>query len=278
MIRIIVQFFERLYPLQAVLVLVCALMCAFVSSCSNSPLAPVTDLSIRSKNHQKPHAIPRNGVHIVQKGETLFSIAWRYGLDHKKIANFNKINPPSRIFPGQRLSLDKRPIKVASLSTKATKKPKKNRYIADSYKKPASNKKQIHKKDSQDSLKSVNIDWTWPAGGKVIERFSVKGIGNKGLDISGSRGERVTAAAKGKVVYSGSGLRGYGNLIIIKHNDVFLSAYAHNSRILVKEGDVVKASEKIAEIGSSDTDRNKLHFEIRRRGKPVNPISYLPRR
>ncbi|MBL4866067.1 MAG: peptidoglycan DD-metalloendopeptidase family protein [Pseudomonadales bacterium] len=211
-------------------------------------------------------------------GETLFSIAWGYGIDYKKIANLNNIKAPFRIFPDQALALDKSSIKLSKSSTKVTKNPKKNRYIADRYKKANTHNKEIHQKDGHALGKGVNIDWTWPVVGKVIEKFSVKGIGNKGLDFSGNHGDRVNAAAKGNVVYSGSGLRGYGKLIIIKHNDVFLSAYAHNSRIVVKEGDVVKAGEKIAEIGSSDTDKEKLHFEIRYRGKPVDPIRYLPRR
>ena len=118
--------------------------------------------------------------------------------------------------------------------------------------------------------------WTWPADGRVLGRYSEGDA--KGLDIVGMRGQPIRAAASGRVVYQGSGLRGYGQLIIIKHNDEFLSAYAHNDRIYVKEGDVVKRGQKIADMGSSGSDRVKLHFEIRRQGVPIDPLKYLPKR
>jgi lipoprotein NlpD len=117
--------------------------------------------------------------------------------------------------------------------------------------------------------------WTWPADGRELRRYGEGGA--KGLDIIGTRGQPVRAAASGRVVYQGSGLRGYGRLIIIKHNDEFLSAYAHNDRIYVKEGDVVKRGQKIADMGSSGSDRVNLHFEIRRHGIPIDPLKYLPK-
>jgi lipoprotein NlpD len=119
------------------------------------------------------------------------------------------------------------------------------------------------------------LDWGWPAKGKVVTQFSDT-TSLKGIDIAGSAGQPVTASAGGKVVYAGSGLRGYGKLIIIKHNDAYLSAYAHNRDILVKEGQQVVKGQKIAEMGNTDTDQVKLHFEIRRQGKPVDPLRYLP--
>ncbi len=119
------------------------------------------------------------------------------------------------------------------------------------------------------------IDWSWPVNGKVLTGFN-DAASAKGIDIGGNQGQPVLAAAPGKVVYSGSGLRGYGKLVIIKHNKTYLSAYAHNSQILVKEGQEVTKGQKIAEMGSSDTDRVKLHFEIRKLGKPVDPSKYLP--
>ena len=123
------------------------------------------------------------------------------------------------------------------------------------------------------------IDWAWPASGKLLAGFTDSGTTpNKGLDIAGKAGEPVSAAAAGKIVYVGSGLRGYGNLVIVRHSATFLSAYAHNSKILVKEGAAVSKGQKIAEIGSSDADQAKLHFEIRRQGKPVDPAKYLPPR
>jgi lipoprotein NlpD len=120
------------------------------------------------------------------------------------------------------------------------------------------------------------VDWAWPASGKIIESFSDSR--NKGLDIAGTPGDPVLAAGDGKVVYSGNGLRGYGNLIIIKHNNTYLSAYAHNRSMLIKEGQAVRRGQKIAELGQTDAESPRLHFEIRRLGKPVDPADYLPQR
>ena len=120
------------------------------------------------------------------------------------------------------------------------------------------------------------MGWIWPAKGAVVAEFDE--VKNKGLDIGGTAGEPVVAAADGKVVYAGAGLRGYGNLVILKHNNTFLSAYAHNQALMVKEDQTVKKGQKIAEMGNSDADRVKLHFEVRRQGKPVDPAKYLPAR
>lgn len=124
-----------------------------------------------------------------------------------------------------------------------------------------------------ESTAGNQVEWIWPAKGKVLEGFSES---SKGVDIAGKLGQPVLAAAAGKVVYSGTGLRGYGNLIIVKHNDTYLSAYAHNSKLLVKEGQTVTRGQKIAEMGNSDTELVKLHFEIRMHGKPVDPLKHLP--
>ena len=120
------------------------------------------------------------------------------------------------------------------------------------------------------------LDWMWPASGPVLQGFD--DTRNKGLDIGGKAGDPVNAAADGRVVYAGSALRGYGNLVIIKHNGTFLSAYAHNQKLLVKEDDVVKRGQRIAEMGSSDAERVMLHFEIRRDGRPTDPAKLLPAR
>jgi lipoprotein NlpD len=120
--------------------------------------------------------------------------------------------------------------------------------------------------------------WVWPANGRLISGYQPDAPGKKGIDIAGKKGQSVKAAAAGKVVYSGSGLVGYGRLIIIKHNETLLSAYGHNSNLLVSEGEYVKAGQVIANMGSSGTDRTRLYFEIRKNGKPVNPLRYLPRR
>ena len=120
------------------------------------------------------------------------------------------------------------------------------------------------------------INWLWPANGPLVGGFDE--IKNKGVDIGGSAGDPVLAAADGRVVYVGAGLRGYGNLIILKHNNTYLTAYAHNQALLIKEDQSVRRGQKIAEMGNSDADRVKLHFEVRRQGKPVDPIKFLPPR
>ncbi|MFZ0470952.1 MAG: peptidoglycan DD-metalloendopeptidase family protein, partial [Thiogranum sp.] len=120
------------------------------------------------------------------------------------------------------------------------------------------------------------IAWSWPVKGPLLQRFNANGEGKKGIDIGGKSGESVRAAAPGKVVYSGSGLAGYGRLIIIKHNKEFLSAYAYNRKLLATEGQWVTQDQVIAQMGSSGTDRVQLHFEIRRQGRPVDPLRYLP--
>jgi lipoprotein NlpD len=120
--------------------------------------------------------------------------------------------------------------------------------------------------------------WGWPSSGVLIGKFSSNGSLNKGIDIAGDLGQPVLAASDGTVVYAGSGLRGYGELVIIKHSDTYVSAYGHNRRLLVREGQQVKVGQTIAEMGSTGTDRVKLHFEIRRQGKPVDPLQFLPRR
>lgn len=147
---------------------------------------------------------------------------------------------------------------------------------AESQDKPASAELPAEKKEGIQADDDERVEWNWPAAGKVIASFNESSGSGKGLDIGGKSGQLVLAAGPGKVVYSGSGLRGYGKLVIIKHNKTYLSAYAHNHKILVKEGQNVTRGQKIAEMGDSDADQVKLHFEIRRFGKPVDPIKYLP--
>lgn len=269
-----------------------------LTACSAKPLAPVVDLtadlnrSVVAKNKakkntkttvvRKPQKNPKvtSGYHRVAEGETLFSIAWRYGHDYRALAKANRIPLPYTIFPGQliRLKSSPTPSSVKTSGTKTAKTASSSKNLPSRYKNTESNEKVIHKNNSFTTSKGVHMLWRWPANGRVIKKFSKTGIGNKGVDISGVKGEPVRAAADGEVVYSGNGLIGYGNLVIIKHSDLYLSAYAHNSRIHVNEGVVVKAGQKIAEIGSSGSDRTKLHFEIRKEGKPVDPLQLLPKK
>lgn len=216
--------------------------------------------------------------HTVAKGETLYSIAWRYNLDYQNLAKANAIDKGFRIYPGQRLRL----VDVISpVNQVVAKKPK---LVKPSPKKPPPKKARSKKETPKVARKSPSKTyskpkaWLWPASGKLLSGFqSNKGL-NKGIDIRGNMGEPVLAAEAGKVVYSGDGLRGYGKLLIIKHNEKYLSAYAHNRRLLISEGAYVSRGQKIAEMGSSGTDTVKLHFEIRYDGRPVNPLNYLPKR
>ncbi|UZE97366.1 peptidoglycan DD-metalloendopeptidase family protein [Alkalimarinus alittae] len=208
----------------------------------------------------------------------MYSIAWRYGRDYKELASANNIKPPYIIKLGQRVRLDLRGSvssatqKTSSVNYKKTrqvKAPTKSKPVASAKKKPRASTK---------SKRVKGVNWHWPHLGRVIARYSSAGNDNKGIDIAGTLGDSVISAANGEVVYAGSGLLGYGKLIIIYHNEHYLSAYAHNDQILVKEGQKIKQGQKIAEMGNTGTNRVKLHFEIRRDGKPVNPLNYLPKR
>ncbi len=195
-------------------------------------------------------------IYTVKKGDTLFSISWRYGYDHKNLAKINGIKPPYTVYVGQKLRFKSTKTAVAKkVTSKATTSTKTTT--------SSSNKK---------------LTWRWPTSGKVISTYSKSAAGRKGIDIAGKSGQSIIAAAAGKVVYSGNGLPRYGNLLIIKHNDVYLSAYAHNKTLLVKEGQQVKAGQKIALLGRSGTQSDQLHFEIRRNGKPVDPMRFLPKK
>ncbi len=251
--------------------------------------------SCLNKPHPDLHGAPtsvsnRPKTHVVIPGETLFSIAWRYGLTYEVLANHNGISPPYIIRPSQVIDLDINATGRHSVPTTASKSRssvgQKHAGNASSKDESASQKKQnssINKtgevaKAGEKPIVWAAPKWGWPAKGVILSSFQGNTGLNKGIDLGGKLGEPVVAAASGQVVYSGSGLRGYGKLLIIKHNETFLSAYAHNDKLLVKEGDFVKAGQRIADMGSSGTDRVKLHFEIRRDGTPVNPLQYLPRR
>jgi lipoprotein NlpD len=227
------------------------------------------------------------GRHVVKPGETLYSIAWRYGRDYRELGNANGIDPPFHIQAGQVLHLDRRgkvpDTRVSSRpAKKVSKAPPPSRAKAPTINnEPAPKVEKAPQKGrplSNQTQTVSGIEWRWPHVGTVIASFSSSGKVNKGIDIAGNAGDSVRSSAAGNVVYAGSGLLGYGNLIIINHNEHYLSAYAHNRRILVKEGEDVKAGQAIAELGSSGADRTKLHFEIRKNGDPVNPLPYLPPR
>ena len=215
------------------------------------------------------------GYHTVLKGDTLYSIAFRHGIDYKKIARWNKIRSPYTIYAGQRLKLS--PSQVTSSTYQTKSKNKSNNTSTRTSSNSVAKKSTPNKTAVQVKEKLIKHDWNWPTNGEVIRTYSPRAGGNKGIDIGGKIGQPVLAASAGKVVYSGNGLASYGNLIIIKHSSQFISAYAHNKKLFVKEGGEVKRGEKIAELGKTGTTEAKLHFEIRFRGKPVDPIKYLPK-
>ncbi len=223
--------------------------------------------------------------HTVRPGDTLYSIAWRYGYDYHEVAAWNHVKAPYRIYVGQRLvlippatpevgdgsaatTIASSPAPVVDSGNKST---AAHSIIATKNRSPVSVEKPVWRPHH------LKITWRWPTRGVVKRSFMDPGS-KKGIDIGGSLGQPVYAAAAGDVVYSGNGLVGYGNLVIIKHDDTFLSAYGNNRRLLVKEGEHVKAGQMIAEMGQTGKDGAVLHFEIRQEGKPVDPLRYLPRK
>ncbi len=256
------------------------LVAVALAGCTAAWRAPVES---RGLNTQKP-SVQRGAIksdyYRVQRGDTLFGIAWQKGVDYRLIANWNGIRPPYRIYTGQTLRLippvqrsrppprtsphHTRPKTQAHAASSTASKPKpKPRPKPTAKKKPATPKK---------------LAWRWPVNGRVSAGFKAGDPLRMGIKIAGRSGKPILAAEAGKVVYSGSGLIGYGRLIIVKHNDNYLSAYGHNRKILVKEGDRVTKGKKIAEMGIANNGDPMLHFEIRRDGKPVDPLRYLPQR
>ncbi len=270
------------------------LILVLLQACAGTGVAPVTNRGevkesapTATQRSTKFQSIPvlkstskdKSGYHIVSKGDTLYSIAWRYNFDYKEIASWNRINPPYIIYPGQFIRL--KPIsKKKAVPLKPDKVAKKTPSKALPEKAPKPIQKKIdsaaNKPESRPDLLKGPVKWSWPTNGKLVKSNSP--TSKKGIDISGASGQTIKAAAGGEVVYSGSGLLGYGKLIIIKHNETYLSAYAYNSKLLVKEGDRVIAGQHISEMGKDHTGRTVLHFEIRRNGKPVNPTRHLPKK
>jgi lipoprotein NlpD len=210
--------------------------------------------------------------YIVVKGDTLYSIAYRAGVDVKQLIRWNHLAKPYTLFPGQTIKLRSKTITFIATSQR-----RKNR--TRSHARKALQPHNIDKKNTsiaEKTNKSLKILWRWPLTGVVVMSFNQ--TGRKGIDIAGKLGDTILAAASGKVVYSGPGLLGYGNLIIIKHDLHYLTAYANNRRLFVKEGQAVRQSQQIAEAGALSGKKPSLHFEIRRDGKPVNPLLYLPKR
>lgn len=216
------------------------------------------------------------GYYTVKPGDTLMRIALENGQSPRDIAAWSQVENPNRIEVGQVLrvappisqEVQVQPVSRPSVSTGSLAQPPSSASSSANVAAAAETK--------SNQVTDTEINWVWPNNGVVLAGFD--DVKNKGIDIGGVAGDPVLAAADGRVVYVGAGLRGYGNLIILKHNNVYLTAYAHNQTLLVKEDQSVLKGQKIAEMGNSDADRVKLHFEVRRQGKPVDPAKYLPAR
>ena len=220
----------------------------------------------------------------VVAGDTLYSIAFRANVDVRTLAQLNQLRDPYVIVPGQTLRLvTARPNQqgidpAANKEYRDTKQQQNHDKKATPTPQPRATPARVEVGQSGDIFASNNdIRWQWPASGSVSTEFSAAEAGSKGLDFSGNRGDPVYAAARGKVVYVGNALKGFGNLIILKHNDDYITAYAHNQQLLVTEQQWVNGGDEIAKMGDSDAERVKLHFQVRFRGKSVNPRHYLPR-
>ncbi|HEY8095979.1 MAG TPA: peptidoglycan DD-metalloendopeptidase family protein [Methylobacter sp.] len=284
-----------------------------MNGCANLPpnYAPVT-----TNHPDPDIAKDETKYHQVKKGDTLYAISLIYDLDYRQLAQWNKINPPYRIEIGQKIKLSGPDLENTSTQDDIVQLPPplpkmgetKQKIVSaiptngiSSQKSPPlslNNKPNLtyRASDKTDSIKNtaeksgsspqkkpiISIDninmlklsFQWPIKGNVLKAFAQ--ADNKGIDIAGKIGQDVNAAEAGKVVYSGQGLIGYGNLLIIKHNDLYLSAYANNSQLLVAEGDTVGKGDVIAKVGQAGASKTSLHFEIRKNGKPVNPLNFLP--
>ena len=258
------------------LLLTALLSAAVLSGCaSRSARAPVADHS-NGGGATAAKSAQASGTYVVRAGDTLFKIAQAHDMDVSRLAQLNNISNPSQLAIGQVLRLDGNTPMPSGGST-ATTSPVKTTPPAGgegSGTASAGTSAPVETTAARASDASL-ISWGWPSNGKIIQGFNAT---TKGIDIEGAVGAPVTAAAEGKVMYAGNGVRGLGNLILLGHSNGFITAYAHNQSLLVKTGESVKKGAKIATLGQSDTSSPRLHFEIRRRGTPVNPLSYLPAR
>ncbi|AEF55629.1 peptidoglycan DD-metalloendopeptidase family protein [Marinomonas posidonica] len=254
------------------------LLCFFLAGCSYQVLHfPDKNTSSSSSNHAQVSSVPSSGYYRVRSGDTLFSIAFRYGLDYRELAKANNIDASYVIYPNQKIRLIEAQKASTSQSRSTSKTSSKKAKVTP--KPVASVSRQKSKKAATKTSTPVtkDIKWSWPVDGEVKRGFSNAGVSSKGIDIKAQKGDLVKAAADGVVVYAGSGLIGYGNLVIVKHDDVYLSAYAYNERIIVKEKQSVRAGDSLAVIGGKGTDRPLLHFEVRRDGQPIDPLDVLPK-
>lgn len=296
-------------PVSRFALLLTALVAAFLGACASKTPAPVIERASAPAKAPVPVVSPvkPGEFHTVKKGETLYSIALEHGQSYRDVAAWNNIDNPNVIRIGQQLrvappegaavvkpivgpaAVESRPLVVGGVSNtdmlkrgpKGGKQPYSEQAMAAAQKpeEPRAQQPPTQVKVEPRPAEPAGageLNWVWPSAGKVISAY-VEG-GNKGVDIDGRIGDAVQAAEAGKVTYAGSGIRGYGNLLIIQHANSLSSVYAHNSKLLAKEGQQVVKGQRIAELGDSDADQPKLHFEIRRQGKPLDPLKLLPPR
>lgn len=253
-------------PVLRSLILVAVLATSLLAGCaSRLARAPVADQSNRAA------AAQTGGTYVVKPGDTLYKIAQAHNMDVARLSQLNNITNPSQLAIGQVLRMDGDATRAGSGATVPSGSAATPIPITPIEQPRTDTTSEVGQRASDASL----ISWAWPASGKIIQGFNSN---TKGIDIEGAIGAPVQAAADGKVMYAGNGVRGLGNLILLGHSNGFITAYAHNQSLLVKTGDTVKKGAKIAVIGQSDTTSPRLHFEIRRRGTPVSPLSYLPER
>ncbi|MEJ2622625.1 MAG: peptidoglycan DD-metalloendopeptidase family protein [Candidatus Thiodiazotropha sp.] len=283
-------------------------LCLLVSftACSSKGSAPVYNRAVTASHRGAipPTAKTQKGAttyrykssrtyYLVQPGDTLYAIAWRHYLEHEQLAAWNGIRAPKySIYPGQRLRLKppamrntkNRPPAVSKSVKKSVKnrQPKKTAtkpVAKPSIKKVPAQVKPVKKKPLTKPKKTVKLAWSWPTKGRVVQTYSSADQNRQGIWISGQIGQPIKATEAGRVVYAGSGLVGYGNLVIIKHDKNYLSAYGYNRKLLVKEGDNLDKGDIVAHMGSPYSGGQPvLHFEIRKQGKPINPLPLLPRK
>jgi lipoprotein NlpD len=281
------------------------LLAGGLAACSTTHhTAPVTERTIGGK--EASAKVEDRVFYTVRKGDTLYRIALDFGQSYSELVTWNNLSNPNDIKVDQVLRVSPPDLPAArsgnaqtatvatvsgvetrALSTPASitggnknaprgdKRPYSDATLAEMQKSESASEKSVEAAAPAAAVDENAVSWMWPADGKVVATFDDS---KKGIDIAGKSGQPVLAAGSGKVMYAGSGIRGYGNLVIVKHTSTLLSAYAHNKTISVKEGQTVTKGQKIAEMGDSDADAVKLHFEIRQQGKPVDPSKFLPSR
>jgi lipoprotein NlpD len=261
--------------------LVVAVAALFLLGACNKSISPDEGRGGSSSSQLTP-----DGYYRVKRGDSLHAIAFDYGLDWRDIAKWNGIKSPYVIYPDQALRLEAPKQKAQVTTSAAQPRPTVSerpveKPAASTRSEPVAKSTPPPVKSSGNSKPVTTADpsrWLWPVEGRLLSSFKAGDPARNGIEIAGKEGQAIRSSAAGEVVYSGSGLIGYGQLIIIKHSERLLSAYAHNRKRLVAEGQAVSAGEKIAEMGRDDRNRAMLHFEIRRDGNPQDPLKFLPKR